>query len=71
MQDFQIIKVIGTGSYGKVCLGRHIESKKLYAIKALNKMKIIKKGQINHILSERSILQQIKHRFIVKLEYAF
>ena len=71
MQDFQIIKVIGTGAYGKVVLGRHNESKKIYAIKILNKLKIVKKGQTNHILSERRILQQIKHRFIVKLVYAF
>jgi len=37
LDDFQMIKVIGRGSFGKVYLVRHKESQKPYALKILKK----------------------------------
>ena len=37
LEDFQMVKVIGRGSFGKVYLVRHKEQNKPYALKILKK----------------------------------
>jgi len=71
IRDFELIKVIGKGSFGKVLLVRRKKSKKLYAMKILDKQNIMKRNQIVHTLTERRVLGQIKHPFIVTLHFAF
>lgn len=44
---------------------------KVYAMKVLKKEFILKRKQYDHTLSERRILETIKHPFIVSLWYAF
>jgi serine/threonine protein kinase len=44
IDDFELITVIGTGSYGKVVLGMKKDSGKVYAIKALKKRDLIEKN---------------------------
>ena len=46
---FEILKVLGQGSYAKVCLVRHLQNKKLYAMKSIRKDRIKKKKHENHI----------------------
>jgi len=48
--------VIGTGSYGKVILGKMKATGEIYAIKTLKKKHLIKKNQVEHTIAERSIL---------------
>lgn len=63
--DYQLLRVIGTGTFGKVylaTLGRDV-----VALKALKKTQIIDLKQIDHIKLEKSILSQIYHPFIVNL----
>ena len=43
--DFQILKLIGTGSFGRVLLVRYSLNKKLYAMKILNKNQLKLKNQ--------------------------
>jgi serum/glucocorticoid-regulated kinase 2 len=50
------MKVIGTGSYGKVILSKKRDNQQVYAIKTLKKMHLIKKNQVEHTIAERSIL---------------
>jgi serum/glucocorticoid-regulated kinase 2 len=50
------MKVIGTGSYGKVILSKKRDTGHIYAIKTLKKKHLIKKNQVEHTISERSIL---------------
>ena len=71
IRDFELIKVIGKGSFGKVLLVRRKKSKRLYAMKVLNKQNIMQRNQVVHTLTERRVLGQIKHPFIVTLHYAF
>ena len=66
-----MIKVIGTGSYGKVLLVRKIGTDHLYAMKVLKKKYIMQKNQVHNTLTERKILEKICNPFIVKLNYAF
>ncbi|KAG0364780.1 kinase-like domain-containing protein [Gamsiella multidivaricata] len=70
--DFKFLKVIGRGAYGKVYLVRHICTNALYAMKVLKKASIIVHAKDTECtMSERKILEAIRHPFIVKLHYAF
>lgn len=76
LEDFTLLKVLGSGAFGKVFL---VEKKtksackknKQYAMKVLRKNFIIAKAQCAHTMTERRILEQIQSPFIVKLAYAF
>uniref|UniRef100_A0AAY4E6H2 Serine/threonine-protein kinase Sgk1 n=1 Tax=Denticeps clupeoides TaxID=299321 RepID=A0AAY4E6H2_9TELE len=70
--DFDYLKIIGKGSFGKVLLARHKESTEYYAVKVLQKKIILKKKEQKHIMAERSVLMKnIKHPFLVGLHYSF
>eukprot|EP00736_Rhodelphis_marinus_P010551 Rmarinus@m.18454 len=69
--DFDIISVLGKGSFGKVMLVKKKDSKQLMAMKVLRKENVIKQNEVQHTRTERAILQRIKHPFIVGLQYAF
>ncbi|XP_031151651.1 STKc_SGK domain-containing protein isoform X2 [Sander lucioperca] len=70
--DFDYLRIIGKGSFGKVLLARHKESAKYYAVKVLQKKIIMKKKEQKHIMAERSVLMKnIKHPFLVGLHYSF
>jgi protein-serine/threonine kinase len=72
LQDFQVIKTLGKGSFGKVLLVKStIEEGKYYAMKVLKKSMLKQKKQIDHTKTEREILEKIKHPFIVRLYFAF
>lgn len=71
LQDFKMIQVIGRGSFGKVVLVGHKDTKKLYAMKILSKENIVKRKQVEHTRTERRVLGCTKHPFIVGLHYAF
>ena len=71
LEDFELLKVLGKGAFGKVVLAQKKENKKYYAIKILIKKKIIEMDQMEHTKAEKMILQHINHPFLVGLEYAF
>ena len=71
VDDFTSLKLIGKGSYGKVFLVQKKDDQKIYAMKILKKKAMIKRNQVNHIKTERKIMELIEHPFIVKLIYAF
>ena len=57
---------LGTGTFGRVFLAEEIDGNKIYAIKIMKISDIIKMNQIEHVNSERRILQRMQHPFIVK-----
>mmetsp|Transcript_1930 Transcript_1930/g.2658 ORF Transcript_1930/g.2658 Transcript_1930/m.2658 type:complete len:595 (+) Transcript_1930:77-1861(+) len=71
LEDFELIRVIGKGSFGKVTLVRKKTDDKMYAMKVLSKTNIIKRKQVEHTKTERRVLGTINHPFIVRLHYAF
>ncbi|XP_041353534.1 ribosomal protein S6 kinase alpha-5-like [Gigantopelta aegis] len=76
VKDFELLKVLGTGAYGKVFLVRKIggsDHKKLYAMKVLKKASIVQKTKTTeHTKTERQVLESIRQSpFLVKLHYAF
>jgi serum/glucocorticoid-regulated kinase 2 len=71
LDDFELLCVIGRGSFGKVMKVRHRQTREVYAMKVLRKDMIIKENMVSHTKSEKQILQDMKHPFIVGLRYAF
>lgn len=72
IHSFELVRVIGKGSFGKVTLVRKKDDpSSLYAMKVLSKPNIIKRKQVEHTRTERRVLGSINHPFIVKLHYAF
>lgn len=71
LEDFQILKVLGRGSFGKVCLVEYKSSKEIYAMKSLKKDVLIDQDQIENTLLEKRILQSLDHPFLVGLVFCF
>ncbi|KAK2190843.1 hypothetical protein NP493_66g02001 [Ridgeia piscesae] len=76
MGDFELLKVLGTGAYGKVFLVRKVaglDRGKLYAMKVLKKATIIQKTKTTeHTRTERQVLEVIREApFLITLHYAF
>uniref|UniRef100_A0A5K3FR94 cAMP-dependent protein kinase n=1 Tax=Mesocestoides corti TaxID=53468 RepID=A0A5K3FR94_MESCO len=71
LDDFDRIKTLGTGSFGRVMLVQHKAKKTYYAMKILDKQKVVKLKQVEHTLNEKRILQAISFPFLVKLNYHF
>lgn len=63
--DYHLLRVIGTGTFGKVYLA--LLDGEPVALKALKKTQIINLKQVDHIKMEKSLLSQIYHPFIVNL----
>ena len=70
LKSFDIIKLLGKGSFAKVYLVKHKESGKMFAMKAINKEKVIKSKILRYMQAERSILCSVQSPFIVKIEAA-
>jgi tRNA A-37 threonylcarbamoyl transferase component Bud32 len=70
-EDFELLTVIGRGSFGKVMQVKHLKTGKVYAMKVMRKDAIIAKNQVTHTIDEKHVLQKIQHPFIVKLHYSF
>jgi serum/glucocorticoid-regulated kinase 2 len=71
VDDFTLLKVIGQGSFGKVLQVRKNDTQRIYAIKSVRKAKIIARNEVLHTMTERSILAQVDHAFIVPLKFSF
>ena len=71
IEDFDLLKVIGKGSFGKVMQVRKKDSNRIYAMKILKKAHIVERDEVSHTLAERMVLAKIQHPFIVNLKYSF
>ena len=71
LADFELLKVLGKGSFGKVMLVRLKRDQRVFAMKVLNKASIMERHQKEHTQAERNILQSVQHPFLVGLRFAF
>jgi len=71
VDDFELLKVLGKGSFGKVFLVRLLLTGQIYAMKVLKKSEVMRRRQVEHTKAERRIMGAIDHPFIVSLRFAF
>lgn len=70
ISNFRVIKTIGIGKHSRVVLARKKDTGFQYAIKVIEKSEVIQSKRLNQLISERLILSQISHPFIIKLYWA-
>ncbi|KAG2180623.1 hypothetical protein INT44_003630 [Umbelopsis vinacea] len=68
---FDLLKVIGKGSFGKVYVVRKKDTNRIYAMKVIRKALIISRSEVTHTLAEKTVLAKIRNPFIVPLKFAF
>ncbi|GFY44466.1 hypothetical protein TNIN_149991 [Trichonephila inaurata madagascariensis] len=71
LDDFQILRAIGKGSFGKVCIVQKKDTMKMYAMKYMNKSQCIEKDAFRNVLREIEILSSLEHPFLVNLWFTF
>ena len=71
LEDFDFLKVVGQGAFGKVFQVMKKGTSEIYAMKVVRKDKIIEKNYTEYMKSERDILTKVDHPFIVQLRYSF
>lgn len=71
IQDFQLLKPISKGAYGRVYLARKIATGDLFAVKVMNKKDLLRKNQRQHVQSERRIMAHANNPFVAKFYHSF
>ncbi|XP_052183460.1 serine/threonine-protein kinase AtPK2/AtPK19-like [Diospyros lotus] len=78
--EFEILRVVGKGAFGKVFQVRMKMERDddgigdgdgIFAMKVMRKETIIKNNHVNYMIAERDILTKVVHPFIVQLRYSF
>jgi serum/glucocorticoid-regulated kinase 2 len=71
MEAFDLLKVIGKGSFGKVMQVRKRDTSRIYALKTIRRAHIVSRSEVTHTLAERTVLAQVNNPFIVPLKFSF
>jgi len=77
VDDFELVRTLGTGTFARVWLVRlanpaEEDRNKVYALKVLRKVEVIKLKQVDHVNHERSVLSDVAgHPFITTLITSF
>ncbi|XP_074108098.1 serine/threonine-protein kinase 32A [Cotesia typhae] len=69
---FQVLRAIGKGSFGKVCIVEKGErSGKMYAMKYVHKSECAMRGALKNVTREVEIMSKLEHPFLVNLWFSF
>jgi len=69
--SFELLDTLGTGSFGRVRLVKFLQDGNFYALKILKKSEVIYLKQVEHVKTEKKLLEEISHPFIVNLLGAY
>ncbi|KAF1879280.1 hypothetical protein Lal_00047954 [Lupinus albus] len=69
--DFELLTMIGRGAFGEVRVCREKTSGHVYAMKKLKKSEMLRRRQVEHVISERNLLAEVDSNCIVKLYCSF
>lgn len=71
-KDFDLLKVIGMGAFGKVLQVRHKYTSRILAMKVISKRLLLRKsGYVENIQAERQILTRVRSPFVVTMHCSF
>eukprot|EP01013_Petalomonas_cantuscygni_P022669 TRINITY_DN43970_c0_g1_i1.p1 TRINITY_DN43970_c0_g1~~TRINITY_DN43970_c0_g1_i1.p1 ORF type:complete len:334 (+),score=63.06 TRINITY_DN43970_c0_g1_i1:186-1187(+) len=65
--DYELLGVIGRGTFSEVRKAIHVESKEMVAVKIISKQLLMEQSLIAQLQREVAILKNIKHRNVVNL----
>ncbi|XP_026839905.1 serine/threonine-protein kinase 32A [Drosophila persimilis] len=68
---FQILRAIGKGSFGKVCIVQKRDSGILYAMKYVSRSACEMRGALGGVIKEVELLSSLEHPFLVNLWFSF
>lgn len=68
---FQILRAIGKGSFGKVCIVEKKDKGQMYAMKYMNKGQCIERDALRNVLREVEIMAALDHPFLVNMWFSF
>ncbi|KAJ9048564.1 hypothetical protein DSO57_1033834 [Entomophthora muscae] len=71
INNFEIIKPISRGAFGKVYLARKKATRDLFAIKVIRKDDMIRKNMVREVMTERKVMSLASMPFVASLFYAF
>jgi microtubule-associated serine/threonine kinase len=71
IDDFEIIKPISRGAFGRVYLARRQQGGELYAIKVMRKADLIRKNMVENVKNERNVLAIARNPYIVRFHCSF
>ena len=71
IDQFNVLSLIGKGAFGKVMLVEMKSDHKKYALKMIEKKKVLDMDELEHTMNERNILMKLKNPFLVNLYYSF
>lgn len=71
IKDFQVIKELGQGLFGKVYLAQEKSDNKLYALKVISKRRVTDYDLTKNAIYEKNILITSNHPFILHAKYTF
>lgn len=72
VNDFQVLRRIGQGSFGSVFMIRKRDTKRIYALKVINKARITTPGALAQVFAERQVLAlTVDSPFLVSLKFSF
>jgi len=69
--SFEYLQIIGKGGFGKVWKVYHKQKKMKFALKEMNKTKILDKKSEKSVIYERILLSRMNHPFIINMHYSF
>merc|ERR1719382_1467480 len=67
LEDFSLLTTIGTGTFARVCLCQEEHTREYYALKVMAKHDLVRQKQVAHVKSEKAILEQVSHPFLLEL----
>ncbi|CAO3656810.1 unnamed protein product [Mucor fragilis] len=67
LDDFHLLRTLGTGSFGRVHLAQSRHNGRYYAIKVLKKTEVVRLKQVEHTNNEKHILEAVANPFLVNL----
>lgn len=71
IQDFELGKIYGVGSYSKVVRAKKKDTGAVYAMKIMDKKFITKENKTAYVKLERIVLDQLDHPGVVRLYFTF
>mmetsp|Transcript_17961 Transcript_17961/g.54072 ORF Transcript_17961/g.54072 Transcript_17961/m.54072 type:complete len:422 (+) Transcript_17961:776-2041(+) len=69
--DFEVLKVVGQGAFGKVFQVRKRDTGRIYAMKVMRKDRILARDHTEYVRAERDVLTSVRHPYIVMLHWSF